>query len=92
MAAFIYLVDQIESGQVARSEMSDLEIERGAVILLLDAADRLLGIEVLGASCAARRDPGTGGPFGTVTPSRLGGPAAGGTDPTGDISAARGRR
>lgn len=49
-AAFVYIVDHINPGQVARSEMCDLEIREGAVILVLDADERLLGIELLGAS------------------------------------------
>lgn len=49
-AAFVYIVDQIDPGQVARSEMCDIEIQEGAVILVLDADERLLGIELLGAS------------------------------------------
>ena len=49
-AAFVYLVDHIAPGEVARSEMCDLEIREGAVILALDADERVLGIEFLGAS------------------------------------------
>lgn len=49
-AAFLYIVDQIKPGQASRSEMCDLEIREGAVILVLDADERLLGIEILGAS------------------------------------------
>lgn len=49
-AAFVYIVGHIDPGQVARSEMCDLEIREGAVILVLDADERLLGIELLGAS------------------------------------------
>lgn len=49
-AAFVYLVDVIGAGQTARSQMCDLEIREGAVILALDAEDHLLGIEILGAS------------------------------------------
>ena len=49
-AAFLYIVDQIGPGQAARSEMCDLEIRESAVILVLDANERLLGIEFLGAS------------------------------------------
>jgi uncharacterized protein YuzE len=49
-ATFVYIVDQINPGQAARSEMCDLEIREGAVILVLDAGERLLGIELLGAS------------------------------------------
>ena len=49
-AAFVYLVDGIRPGQAPRSLMCDLEIREGAVILLLDNDDHLLGLEVLGAS------------------------------------------
>jgi hypothetical protein len=48
--AFLLLADEIGSGQVPRSEMCDLALHNGAVILLLDADDRLLGLEILGAS------------------------------------------
>lgn len=49
-AAFVYIVDLIHPGQAARSEMCDLEIREGAVILVLDADERIIGIELLGAS------------------------------------------
>jgi len=49
-AAFVYLVAVIDAGQVAQSQMCDLEIRQGAVILALDTEDHLLGIEILGAS------------------------------------------
>ncbi len=49
-AAMIYLVDRVPDGGVARSEVCDVEFIGGAVILDLDADDRLLAIEVLGAS------------------------------------------
>ena len=49
-AAFIYLVDVIRPGQIVQSQMCDLEIREGAVILALDAGQQLLGIEILGAS------------------------------------------
>ena len=49
-AAFIYLVDSIQNGQVAQSHMCDLEIREGAVILAMDQQQRLLGIEILGAA------------------------------------------
>lgn len=49
-AAFIYLVDEISEGQSARTELCDVELREGAVILDLDADDRILGIEVLSAS------------------------------------------
>ena len=49
-AATIYLLDQIGPGVAPRSMMCELEIREGAVILLLGHDDRLVGIEVLGAS------------------------------------------
>ena len=49
-AATIYLVESIGSGGAPRSIMCDFEVSGGAVILLLSAADELVGIEVLGAS------------------------------------------
>lgn len=49
-AAFVYLVDEIGPGQAPRSLICDLEIQEGAVILLLNNDDRVVGIEVLGAS------------------------------------------
>ena len=49
-AATIYIVDEIVAGGAPRSVMCDLEVRDGAVILLLDDDDRLVGIEVLGAS------------------------------------------
>jgi uncharacterized protein YuzE len=49
-AAFVYLVDEIQPGEGSRSLMCDLEIREGAVILVLDGEDRLVGVEILGAS------------------------------------------
>jgi uncharacterized protein YuzE len=49
-AATVYLVDEIASGGAPISLMCDLELREGAVILLLSEDERLLGIEVLGAS------------------------------------------
>jgi uncharacterized protein YuzE len=49
-AAFVYLVDRIGPGEAPRSIMCDLEIEQGAVILLLNKHDQVVGVEVLGAS------------------------------------------
>lgn len=48
-AAFIYLLDQIGFGEVARTQICDLEIKEGAVILAFDSAGMLIGVEVLGA-------------------------------------------
>lgn len=49
-AAFVYLVPEIAPGGVAHSHMCDVEIQEGAIILDFDADDRLLGIEILGAT------------------------------------------
>jgi uncharacterized protein YuzE len=49
-AAFIYIVEEIAPGEASRSFMCDLEVSEGAVILVTDADQGLLGIEVLGAS------------------------------------------
>src|SRR4051812_33570229 len=49
-AATIHLAGDIPSGGAPRSLMTDLEVKEGAVILLLNADDQLVGIEVLGAS------------------------------------------
>jgi uncharacterized protein YuzE len=49
-AATIYLTGDIGPGGAPKSLMCDLEVDEGAVILLLDDGDRIVGIEVLGAS------------------------------------------
>ena len=49
-AAMIFLTGDIAPGGAPRSAMCDLEVQEAAVILLLSEADRLVGIEVLGAS------------------------------------------
>jgi uncharacterized protein YuzE len=49
-AAFIQLVDHIERGEAVRSDACDVGLPLSAILLSFDAADRLLGIEILGAS------------------------------------------
>jgi uncharacterized protein YuzE len=49
-AAKIYLVDSIEPGGVARSCVCDVEMMDCSVILDFDATDKLIGIELPGAS------------------------------------------
>jgi uncharacterized protein YuzE len=49
-AATLYLVDSIEHGGVARIHICDTEQANCAVILDFDSADRLIAIELLGAS------------------------------------------
>jgi uncharacterized protein YuzE len=49
-AAFIFINDEIPPGGAPRSEICDFEIKDGAVILLFSPEDRLVGLEILGAS------------------------------------------
>jgi uncharacterized protein YuzE len=49
-AAFVVLGDAIPPGGAPRSQICDLEIENTAVILLFSPDDRLVGLEILGAS------------------------------------------
>ncbi len=49
-AAFVYLAPGIGPGEVAHTYMCDVEFEEGAIILAFDDQDRLLGVEVLGAT------------------------------------------
>lgn len=48
-AAFIYFGDDA-SARIVRTEMCDVAFTDGAAILLLDDNDRILGLEILGAS------------------------------------------
>jgi hypothetical protein len=49
-AAMVYLQDPIPPGGAPNSQICDLEVQEGAVILLLSSAYELVGLEVLGAS------------------------------------------
>jgi len=49
-AVYLYLVDRIEDGAAKRSSMVDLYVSDASIIVTLDAFDRALGIEFLGAS------------------------------------------
>lgn len=49
-AAFIYLTEAIPAGGAPKSHICDLEIENGSVILLFSPDDRLVDLEILGAS------------------------------------------
>lgn len=48
-AALIKVVDGIGFGDVAKSDICDLEIEAGAITLAFDSAEKLVEVEVLGA-------------------------------------------
>lgn len=49
-AAHVYFRSILASGEVVRTEPCDVEIREGAIILEFDAAGRLIGLEILGAS------------------------------------------
>jgi len=55
-AAYIYLVDAIDRGEVARSCVADIAMDNAAITIDFDAEGRVLGIEVLGASQALRAE------------------------------------
>ena len=54
-AAYLYFAHTIEPGEIAHGHVCDIEIQEGAVIMQFDVEDRLLGIEILGASKILRR-------------------------------------
>ena len=56
-AAYVYLVDEIPPGAVARTAMCDVEFDGGSVHLDLDSGGRLLGIEILGCRAVLREVP-----------------------------------
>jgi uncharacterized protein YuzE len=49
-AVFIYLVDDIKSGEVVRSAWLPLRVAGASITASLDAGGRTLGLEFLGAS------------------------------------------
>jgi len=55
-AAFIQLVDRIDFGEAVRSDACDVDLSRSSILLSFDADDRLLGIEILGASRLLRTE------------------------------------
>jgi uncharacterized protein YuzE len=55
-AACIYLVEEIDRGEVARSCVADIAMDNAAITVNFDAEGRVLGIEVLGASQALRAE------------------------------------
>jgi uncharacterized protein YuzE len=55
-AAYIYLVQEIDRGEVARSCVADIAMDNAAITIDFDAEGRVLGIEVLGASQALRTE------------------------------------
>jgi len=55
-AAYVYLVDEIDRGEVASSRVADIPLDRAALTVDFDANGRVLGIEVLGASRILREE------------------------------------
>lgn len=49
-AASIRLLDSIQAGSIVRSQVCDIELTGCSVILDFDATDKLIAIELLGAS------------------------------------------
>lgn len=49
-AAYLYLVESIGPNGVAQTRSSMLELDRASIDFDLDAEDKVLGIEILGAS------------------------------------------
>jgi uncharacterized protein YuzE len=55
-AAYIYLIDKIHRGEVARSFFADIAMDNAAITVNFDAEGQVLGIEVLGASQVLRAE------------------------------------
>lgn len=53
-AAYVYLVDEINRGEVASSRVADIPMDGAALTVDFDADGRVIGIEVLGASRVLR--------------------------------------
>lgn len=51
-AAYVYLVDTIGAGEVARTAASMLELDGAFIAFDFNADGKVLGIEILGASSA----------------------------------------
>jgi uncharacterized protein YuzE len=49
-AAYVYLVDSIAPGGVARTQASMLELDRSFIAFDFDSDGKVLGLEILGAS------------------------------------------
>lgn len=55
-AAYIYLVEKIDRGEVARSCVADIAMDNAAITIDFDGEGRVLGIEIPGASQALRAE------------------------------------
>jgi len=48
-AAYIYIKDHLDFGEVKETHLVDVQVQEGAVILGFDEEGRLVGVEILGA-------------------------------------------
>lgn len=55
-AAYVYLVDEINRGEVAYSRFARIKLEHAELTVDFDANGRILGIEVLGAGGVLRQE------------------------------------
>lgn len=53
-AAYVYLVDHIDRGEVAFTRMADIPLDGASLSVDFDTSGRILGIEVLGVSRVLR--------------------------------------
>ena len=49
-AAYVYLVDAIAPGGVARTEIAMIDLDMASIAVDFDSKGRMLGVEILGAS------------------------------------------
>lgn len=55
-AAYMYLTDFIEPGQVAATQVSGIQLDMASINIDFDADGRVLGIEMLGADRILRQE------------------------------------
>lgn len=55
-AAYLYVVDSIGFGEASDTRVTDVHLEGASIIVDLDDRQRLLGVEILGASRVLRRE------------------------------------
>jgi uncharacterized protein YuzE len=61
-AAMVDLVDEIVDGEVVRTEPCSVKLNGASIILMFDGENRLLGLEILGASRVLPDEVLRGGP------------------------------
>jgi len=55
-ADYVYMVEEIDRGEVTSSRVAAIRFENASLLVDLDADGRVLGIEVLGASRVLRAE------------------------------------